>query len=155
MRLFVSNGVTKGQLDGSHVDLSGDDYYSITTSGSKDKENSDYALAHKITKAKFEDKSPEDEEYPYYNGIPYYTYPNSWESSMLETTQTTLTIVVPWEKKESGKTTDVSGKIVTRKYLKDISRCWSPEHNCYYCKGKRWNSFPFIIFNTTIGFAFM
>lgn len=104
MRLFISNGVTKGQLDGSHITLTEDDYYSISTSGSSGAE-SDYALARIITKPTTQDKgasgAPETDktDFPCYNEIPYYTYPNEWTESMTETTQTTLTIVVPWTKK--------------------------------------------------------
>lgn len=115
MRLFIRNGVTKARLDGSHeVELGIGDYYSIVTSGSKGntdgnaQNTGDYILARKITNpgtpASGEPAHPGGETYPYYNTLPYYTYPNRWENNVLETTQTTLTIVVPWQRTEGEKT---------------------------------------------------
>ena len=106
MRLFINNGVTKGQLDGAHIELAEDDYYSIATSGSKGEkatETGAYYLARVIGKheAQANGAPTDNEDYLYYNDIPYYTYPNKWTESMLETTQTMLTIVVPWEKNET------------------------------------------------------
>ena len=106
MRLFINNGVTKGQLDGAHIELAEDDYYSIATSGSKGEEATEtgaYYLARVIGKheAQANGAPTDSEDYLYYNDIPYYTYPNKWTESMLETTQTMLTIVVPWEKNET------------------------------------------------------
>ena len=103
IRLFISNGVTKGQLDGSHIELTApNDYYSIATSGSTGEE-SDYALAREVNEhSKTASGAPttDSEDFPYYNEIPYYTYPNQWENSMMDNTQTKLTIVVPWKKTE-------------------------------------------------------
>lgn len=104
MRLFISNGVNKSRLDGSHdVELAENDYYSIVTSGSKGdaaNEEGDYYLSRRLTfHQTLNNEAPEEKDgevYPYFNDIPYYTYPNSWEDKVLETTQTTLTIVVPW-----------------------------------------------------------
>lgn len=114
MRLFISNGVTKARLDGSHdVELGSADYYNIVTSGSKGnttnggvENTSDYALARVLEHHDNQrEEAPKDEEkYLYYNAVPYYTYPNSWDNAVLETTQTTLTIVVPWKREEGGKT---------------------------------------------------
>ena len=104
MRLFINNGVKKARLDGSQeIELEEEDYYSIVTSGSKgdaENEEGDYYLARKLTfHETLKNEAPEekdDEVYPYFNDVPYYSYPNSWEDKVLETTQTTLTIVVPW-----------------------------------------------------------
>ena len=126
MRLFINNGVTKGQLDGSHIALAAGDYYSIQTSGSQT--TSDYNLARVL---KYHDnqtaKAPEDESYQYYNDLPYYSYPNSWENTVLETTQTILTIVVPWEKTEGDKTT-----YIPTYYTIPVNNGTTIESNKYY-----------------------
>lgn len=130
MRLYISNGVTRGQLDGTHIDLNSADFYSIITTGSQDTEESDYLLAHRITSHSSQtEKAPTDEEnYLYYNDVPYYSYPNSWSESMLETTQTTLTIVVPWEQKEGNKRVSYKPSY----YIIPVNKGTTIESNKYY-----------------------
>lgn len=146
MRLFIRNGVKKARLDGKLTETASDgtvndlltlgqgDYYSIVTKGvqSKDDTMSDYPLAHVFGNhgdSYFTDKVKEDKNYPYFNDIPYYSYPNAWSESMLETTQTTLTIVVPWVKK------DVSGTTLEYRpsyYTVPVNKGTTIESNKYY-----------------------
>lgn len=113
IRVFITNGVRKARLDGdgSKVELTDNkedadqsDYYSIATSGQKETE--DYYLARQLIKHEA-DELPNymDAEYPIYNNLPLYTYPSSWEDSMLEDYQPMLIVVVPWESNSGGTTT--------------------------------------------------
>lgn len=102
MRLFISKGVNKGRLDGTQITLAESDYYSVLTSGSKN--GADYNVARKFENLGAVPSAPED-NYTYYNMLPYYSYPNDWEDSMFDDSQTMLTVVVPWVNKEGGKET--------------------------------------------------
>lgn len=104
MKLFISNGVNKGRLDGSPITLAESDYYHVVTSGSK--ESTDYEVARTITRpGGAASGAPGGETFYYYNTLPYYTYPNDWEDSMFDNTQTMLTVVVPWRNVEGGTET--------------------------------------------------
>ena len=115
MRLYFSNGVRTARLDGdvSKLTLTDDsenpensDYFSISTTGNKVDDNSDYIYARAIEFGENKLKGGEDAdtEHPYFNSIPHYTYPTTWTESMTETHKPMLTIVIPWEKKENGNT---------------------------------------------------
>lgn len=104
MRLFISNGVNKGRLDGAQIELQQSDYYSVVTSGQPG--SADYEVARKLTHPGGQASgAPEGEKFEYYNTLPYYTYPNDWEASMFDNTQTMLTVVVPWKHIEGGTET--------------------------------------------------
>lgn len=112
MRLYISNGVRTARLDGAEMNLKDDsdekesDYFNVITSGSREDEDSDYPYARPISKPDAQSKISEyDENYPYYNELPFYTYPNWWTESLIEPHQTMLTILVPWEHKEGETTT--------------------------------------------------
>lgn len=40
--------------------------------------------------------------YSYRMDVPFYTYPNSWTESLLETNKTTMTLIVPWRRQGSS-----------------------------------------------------
>lgn len=110
MRLYISNGVKTARLDGkistaedgTVLDLGEDDYFSILTQGGSN--NDDYNFARQFTTSTSE-KDDVKPDYPYYNALPYYTYPNEWRDGVTESHQTTLTIVIPWKDKEKDETT--------------------------------------------------
>lgn len=109
MRLYISNGVNRARLDGkistdgegTLLELEEDDYFHIRTQGSTD--NDDFNFARRFSKAKDSSEDVAD-DYPYYNPLPYYSYPNKWTDGMTESHQTTLTIVVPWKDKAQNET---------------------------------------------------
>lgn len=137
MRLYISNGVRKSRLDGDVSELtlvdnaanpSQSDYYNVITSGSKD-DNSDFNYSRVIAKhddselSDNDNEAEKDEDYLYYNSVPYYSYPNEWAETVTESHQTMLTIVVPWrDASETYKPTYYSipvnnnGKIVSNAY---------------------------------------
>ena len=116
MRLFISNGVRTARLDGdvSKLELKGDpdptdpshdnsgDYYHILTQGSTETDDYTFARLFSSPANRLEEI---DADYPYYNDLPLYTYPNEWSDGVTESYQTMLTIVVPWE----NKSTDSDG----------------------------------------------
>lgn len=120
MRLFILNGVQTARLDGdiTKTILENDDYYSIETTGSKydpDRQGQlteSYKMSREISEhsGAGSDGKITDDSYRYYNDIPLYTYPNRWEDAMLENTQTTLIVVVPWEVKGSTDEVEVTYK---------------------------------------------
>ena len=108
MRLYFSNGMGKARLDGDFalLDPVDDGYFSISTTGSKVGEESDYSYARPINSHDSNNLTgTEDKTYTFYNDVPHYTYPTSWTESMTETHQPMLTIVIPWKKKGDNTTT--------------------------------------------------
>lgn len=115
MRLYFSNGVRKARLDGDALELvlvddtddpAQSDYFNITTTGSRNEEDSNYAYARAFSKHNPNKQTgTDDTEYIYYNDIPHYTYPAVWSESLSEAHQPMLTIVIPWEQTKDGNRT--------------------------------------------------
>lgn len=61
-------------------------------------------------KISYDDKVPDDNKYKYVMDVPFYTYPNAWTESDLETTKTTLTLTVPWRKMRVNESGELVGE---------------------------------------------
>lgn len=111
MQAYITNGVNNARLDGKFSDEQGGDlldkiYYF------PDEQSSTNAATRRlldptkdytgVTKPSGLPASPTDGDitFTYYNWLPFYTYPNSWENSEAEDHRTYLTIVVPWTDSE-------------------------------------------------------
>ncbi|MCH5220638.1 MAG: hypothetical protein J1F20_08730 [Muribaculaceae bacterium] len=109
MRLYFSNGVRTARLDGSLAEedivLNDDDYFSISTTGNKVDDESDYNYSREFKK---HDPNTlhggSDTEHIFYNDLPHYTYPTKWTESMTDTRKPMLTIVIPWRKTDGNGT---------------------------------------------------
>lgn len=98
IRVYITNGVSKAHIGGApfpREELSAGDYYKISPSP-EDNEESDYN-----TRARTLEES-NIEEYPYWNAVPLYSYPHSWENTPYEDRQTYLVIQVPWKSNTEG-----------------------------------------------------
>lgn len=139
IRIFFNNGVRKARLDGTtgELELVDDDdatlsdYVNISTSGVKETE--DYYLSRRLTKAgeDDEDKSP-DNTHPYYNDIPFYTYPNHWELNLGEEHQTWITIVIPWVETEVEENGEASTEYTAAYYKVPVTKDTDIVSNGYY-----------------------
>ena len=98
IRVYITNGVSKAHIGGvpfPREELSAGDYYKISPSP-EDNEESDYN-----TRARTLEES-NIEKYPYWNAVPLYSYPHSWENTPYEDRQTYLVIQVPWKSDTEG-----------------------------------------------------
>lgn len=117
MQAYITNGVNNARLDGKFSDEQGGDlldkiYYF------PDEQSSATAATRRlldptkdytgVTKPSGLPASPTDGDitFTYYNWLPFYTYPNSWENSEAEDRRTYLTIVVPWRDSEGTGNTE-------------------------------------------------
>lgn len=98
--VHILNGVTSVNFEGFNKNLiNDDDYYSIRVDANEEDRRGFEALGEK------------DELYKEENGAwrwvtsdPYYTYPNSWEDTPLETHATSLILKVDWKKNGENNT---------------------------------------------------
>lgn len=106
MRVYITNGVSKAHLGGAEFDrkdLADDDYYKIAPSGiiEDDEEafTGDYdTRARKVSPTSGINVDEDDNAQWYWNDVPLYSYPHSWENTPYEDRQTYLVIQVPWKR---------------------------------------------------------
>ena len=155
IRLFISNGVRTARLDGGDAELQdpffagstddeykddeykayleASDYYSIMTSGSR--QTQDFQYSREVVKSGAATDLTgrvDSDDYPYFNNIPYYTYPNSWTVSPVDPHQTKLTIVVPWHKADGDTDTYKPTYYVVPVVKTDESGVGNIVSNAYY-----------------------
>lgn len=90
-RLYFNNGANKARLDGEIPEMNQEDYFSI--SPVVDKESLDYLLSRQLMETS--DPAIKD-EYPYWNELPFYTYPREWTNLPGESRRCNVILMVPW-----------------------------------------------------------
>lgn len=95
VRVYITNGVSMAHIGGAQFDRDAledaDAYYKISPTESSSDGTGDYG-----TIARPVSRSSGIEDYPYWNDVPLYSYPHSWENTPYEDRQTYLVIQVPW-----------------------------------------------------------
>lgn len=127
MRVFISDGVTSARMDGS-VDYPDKKYYSILTSESGTEFNMSRLLQDPANSTQTNLPAAPD-GYPYYNFVPYYSYPNNWSTEINEAHRTYLTLMVPWSNTGNGNATNYQNTYYTVPINKDGNELKS---NTYY-----------------------
>lgn len=131
IRVFLYNGVSLGRLDGTiPSDLSSNEsnYFDIPVVA---KGENGYELSRTVQS----DKPNAPTNFPYYNEIPFYSYPNKWENTSSETHRTYMILQIVWNEYnmyvDEDTPTTSSGPKVTY-YSVPVTSSSTLEANHYY-----------------------